>query len=276
MGDEYPVTEWRRTNRDAWDERVPLHCASKSYDLDAVVRGLDKLRPWEDEELGSLEGLSVVHLQCHIGTDTVGLARRGARVVGLDFSEPALRVASELAQHCGLRIDWVCSDVYDAVSALGERTFDVVYTGIGALCWLPDLERWAAVVSELLRPGGTLYLTEIHPMAEALGGDGRNIREDAIGTEFTLWDDEEGSYAAPDASFENNATWSMIHPLSEVLSALLVTGLEIKLFHEFDVTPSPTPWLELGDDGLYRFPAGMLRFPLTYSIRATLPGPPSQ
>jgi len=261
-GDE----DWRSTNRARWDERVPAHAASAFYDLDAIVAGRDDLRPWEDAELGSLEELDAVHLQCHIGTDTVALARRGARVVGLDFSQPALEVASSLAERCGLAIDWVHADVYDAVAALGGKRFDVVYTGIGALGWLPDVHRWAAVVAELLRPGGALYLTELHPMWGALIDDGRTICQHAINAEFTLWDDD-GSYAAPDEAFSRNKAWERLHSLGEVLSAVLESGMRVELFHEFDVTPSPTPWLERGEDGLYRFPEGTWRFPLAYSLR---------
>lgn len=265
-------SEWRGTNRAVWDERVPAHAASSEYDLDDIVAGRDRLRPWEPAELGPIDGLDLVHLQCHIGTDTVALARRGATVTGVDFSAPALAVAADLADRCGLEIEWICSDVYEAGAAVGGRTFDVVYTGIGALCWLPDLEPWARVVAGLLRPGGRLYLTEVHPMADALAEDGHCIGEDAIGTEFTLYD-VQGSYAAPDAMFTNTTSWNRLHPVSDVLSAVIDAGLRIELFHEFDVTPAPTPWLERDDDRLYRFREGMWRFPLTYSLRARLPGP---
>ena len=104
-----------------WEERVLAHAASSLYDLDGVVNGRDDLRPWEDGELGSIDGLDLIHLQCHIGTDTVALARRGARTVGLDFSPAALAVAANLAERCRLDIDWVCADAYDAMTAAGGR-----------------------------------------------------------------------------------------------------------------------------------------------------------
>jgi SAM-dependent methyltransferase len=250
-----------------WDERVPVHAASDLYDLDGLVAGRDDLRPWEDRELGPLSGLDVVHLQCHIGTDTVALARRGARTVGLDFSAAALAVAAPLARRCGLDIEWVCADVYDAAGALAGRSFDVVYTGIGALGWLPDLPRWAQVVATLLRPGGVLYLTEVHPMWVALGDDGRTIREHAFDAPFTSWNDQ-GSYAAPDAVFEHNESWQRLHALGDVLSAVIDAGLRLELVHEFDVTPAPTPWMQRREDGLYHFRDDQFRFPVCYSLRA--------
>jgi SAM-dependent methyltransferase len=260
--------DWRTENRAMWDERAPAHAASPLYHLDRVVDGRDDLRPWEDRELGSIDGLELIHLQCHIGTDTVALARRGARTVGLDFSPSALAVAADLAARCGLDIDWLCSDVYDAVEAVDGRTFDVVYTGMGALGWLPDLDRWAQVVARLLAPGGFLYVTELHPMWVALVKDGRTVCQDAIDADFARWDGAQGSYAAPESMFANTASWERLHSISDLLSAVLDAGLRIELFHEYDVTPSPTPWLERGEHGLYRFPDGMHRFPLTYSLRA--------
>jgi len=182
-------------------------------------------------------------------------------------SGPAYAMAAQLAHRCRLSIEWVGADVYDAVAAVGGRRFDLVYTGVGALGWLPELPGWARTVAGLLRPGGALYLLELHPMWAALVDDGRTICQHAIDAEFTRWDDE-GSYAAPEEVFDNNKGWERLHSIGDVVSAVLEAGLHLELFHEFDVTPSPTPWLERGHDGLYRFPAGMLRFPLCYSLRA--------
>ena len=119
--------------------------------------------------------MDLVHLQCHIGSDTIAWARRGARVVGLDFSDEAIAVATDLSKRCELDVEWVQANVYDAVEALRGRTFDGVYTGVGALGWLPDLKPWAEIVHSLLKPGGVLYLVELHPMWVALVSDGTTI-----------------------------------------------------------------------------------------------------
>jgi SAM-dependent methyltransferase len=261
--------EWLETNRRLWDEMAALHPSTALYDVDGLVAGRDDLRPWEDAELGPVAGLDLVHLQCHIGSDTIAWARRGARVVGLDFSAPALAAARDLAARCGLDLEWVEADLYGAPDALGGRTFDVVYTGVGALGWLPDLARWAEVVHTLLRPGGVLYLVELHPMWLALIENGTTICQDALGAAYTRWD-EPGrvSYADPARPLASVSSFERLHAISEVQSAVLEVGLTIELFHEFDVTPAPTPWLELGPDRLYQFPPGQLRFPLTYSLRA--------
>lgn len=262
---------WLETNRRLWDEMAAIHPSTALYDVDGLAAGRDDLRPWEDTELGPVLGLDLLHLQCHIGTDTIAWARRGARVVGLDFSTEAITAARELSARCGLDVEWVQANVYDAVAAVGERTFDVVYTGIGALGWLSDLGRWAEVVRALLKPGGVLYLVELHPMWVALIEDGATVCQDALGAAYTRWDEPDRvSYADPDHPLSAVSSFERLHSISEVLTAVLDAGMTIELFHEFDVTPAPTPWLE-PRGRLYGFPEGKPRFPLSYSLRAGLP-----
>lgn len=272
MADRSEGQGWLATNRELWDEMASVNASTELYDLEGLVAGRDDLRPWEDTELGPVAGLDLVHLQCHLGSDTVAWARRGANVVGVDFSTTALDVARELSRRCRLDIEWVESDVHEATVALGGRTFEILSTGIGALGWLPDLDRWTEVVASLLAPGGVLYLVELHPMWVALNEDGGVVGQEAIDARFTRWDEDvRVSYAAPDRALAHVSSFERLHAISEVLSAVLGAGLVIELFHEFDVTPAPTPWLERGNDRLYRFPAGRARFPLTYSLRARRP-----
>jgi len=205
---------------------------------------------------------------CHIGTDTLSWARHGARVVGLDFSPASLEVARSLADDCGLAAEWICADVYDAPAALGGRRFDVVYTGIGALVWLPELGPWARAVADLLRPGGVLYLVEIHPMVGAVAVDGRTIVTDVLGAEFRALNERGGTYAAPGAELTNSLAYERQHGLGEVVSAVIEAGLTIELFHEHAATNAPWPWTERGEDGLYRLPAGFPAYPLAYSLLA--------
>lgn len=260
---------WRERNHALWQEMATLHPRTALYDVDAIVEGRDDLRPWEPGELGPVDGAHLLHLQCHIGTDTIGWARRGARITGLDFSANALAAAAELSERLGIEAEWVESDVYDAVSALGGRTFDVVYTGIGALVWLPDLVAWARVVRALLRPGGRLYLAEIHPMWQAMVEDGERLCQHAIDAPFTLWEqDQVESYAAPGIPLAATASHQKLHALGDLMTALLDEGFTIELFHEQDVTPAPSPWMERRADGLYHFREGAYRFPVCFSLLA--------
>ena len=254
-------------NRAFWDERVPIHTASDFYDVEGFKAGANTLRPFELEEVGDVSGRSLVHLQCHFGLDTLSWARLGASVTGLDFSAPAVEAARAVAADTGLDAQFVAASVYDAPQALGERRFDIVYTGLGALNWLPDIKAWAEVVARLVAPGGFLYLSEFHPIADVFGDDDLTIEHDYFQTEPLTFDDP-GTYADLEARTEHNRTEEWVHPLGEVVSAVIDAGLAIELLHEHDHTLFPRwPFLEQHGD-VYRCPAGQPRVTLMYSLRA--------
>lgn len=259
-------------NRARWDEAAPLHAASEFYDLDGMRAGRHDVRPFEVAELGSVAELDLIHLQCHLGTDTLSWARRGARVVGLDFSAKAVEIATRLANECRLDAEFVCADVYDARHAMGDRVLDVVYTGIGALNWLADLHAWAGVVADLLRPRGVLYLAEIHPIVIGVVNDGRTITHDILDAPYLRWEEKGGTYAVADATMRNTVTYERPPSVAEVISAVLDAGLVLELFHEHSYTNGPRPWMVRGTDGYYRLPAGWPKYPLMYSLLARKPG----
>jgi 2-polyprenyl-3-methyl-5-hydroxy-6-metoxy-1,4-benzoquinol methylase len=254
-------------NRAWWDERVPLHVGSAFYDVKGFKAGGSTLRPCEVEEVGDVSGRSLVHIQCHFGLDTLSWARRGARVTGLDFSKPAIEAASALAAEVGLEAEFVTASVYDAAGALGAHRFDVVYTGLGALNWLPDLHRWANVIVDLLRPDGVLYLSEFHPITWVFGDDQPTLENDYFQRE-PLAIEEPGTYADLDAPTEHNDTEEWQHTLGDIVSAVLDAGLTLELLHEHDYTLFPR-WPFLNQVGTtYRIPAGRPRLPLMFSLRA--------
>ena len=263
---------WREANRASWDERVPIHVGGDFYGVEAFKAGEEHLRPFEIEEMGDVSGKDLLHLQCHFGKDTLGWARRGARVTGLDFSAPALEAARGLAAEMGLDAEFVQSDVYEANEALDSRTFDVVYTGIGALIWLPDIRRWAEVVAGLVRPGGFLYLSELHPFTDIFGDDDLAVEHDYFHRdEPDVWD-EPGTYADFDAETTNNLTYEWSHTLADVVTALIEAGLALEFLHEHDYTLFPRwPFLEKSGFDTYRLPEGKPRIPLMYSLRAEKP-----
>jgi SAM-dependent methyltransferase len=256
-------------NRNYWDERVPIHVASEFYDVEGFLAGKSSLRAFEIAELGSVEGLDLVHLQCHFGLDTLSWARLGARVTGLDFSAPAVAAARDIARRAGLEAEFVEADVHDAVAVLDGHRFDIVYTGLGAITWLPDVGRWAAVVAGLLRPGGRLYLAEFHPFSWVFGDEDLSIAHPYFG-DRQVTSDEPGTYADSAAQTEHNRSVAWDHGLGEVVSALIATGLRLEFLHEHDHTLFERwPFLERGGDGSYRLPAGVPSLPLMYSLLAT-------
>jgi 2-polyprenyl-3-methyl-5-hydroxy-6-metoxy-1,4-benzoquinol methylase len=234
-------------NRANWDSRVPHH--AKGYGLERFSHDPAHLSAevrFDRGRLGDIAGLDVAHLQCHIGHDTLSLARLGARVTGLDFSAPALAVARQLAVGCGATIEFVHADVHDAASVLGRERFDLVYTGLGALCWLPRVDQWAQVVAALLRPNGRLFLREGHPVLFALAdarSDGLLVLEHPYfevkgGTAFH----EPTTYVEHDTPLESPDTIQFNHGLGEVFNALWAAGFEITLFEEH----RSAPWNPLG------------------------------
>ena len=269
------MSDYVSVNRANWDSRVPHHLAAYGVERfrDDPTHISDVVR-FDLPRLGDLEGLDVVHLQCHIGTDTVSLARLGARMSGLDFSPAALAEARALAADLGLEVDFHCGDVYDAVPLLGAESFDLVFTGIGALCWLPSVARWAAVVAGLLKPGGRLFLREGHPVLWSLA----DPRPDGVvAIEYPYFEmasptvfDEPGTYADPDAMMANTVTHEWNHGLGEIVTALLSEGLTVTSLVEHD----SVPWealpgqMTLLDNGEWRLTDRPERLPHTYTLQA--------
>jgi SAM-dependent methyltransferase len=254
-------------NRAWWDERVPLHVASDFYDVEGFKSGASTLREFELDEVGEVSGRSLLHLQCHFGLDTLSWARRGARVTGLDFSEPAIEAARTLAQDTGLDAEFVVASLYDAPAALGDRRFDVVYTGLGALNWLPDIRKWAGVVARLVVPGGFLYLSEFHPFTWVFGDDDLTVEHDYFQREPFEFDDP-GTYADLAAATASNRTEEWQHTLGDVVTAVIDAGLRVELLREHDFTLFPRwPFLEQRG-GTFLQPEGRPRLPLIFSLRA--------
>ncbi|MEN3977116.1 class I SAM-dependent methyltransferase [Emcibacter sp. SYSU 3D8] len=263
-------------NRAYWDERVAIHVRSRFYDVDGFRDGRLSLGADEVRDLGDVRGQRLAHLQCHFGLDSLSWARLGAEVSGLDFSGPAIDAARGLARETGIAARFVQADVYDAPAVLG-RDFDIVYTGIGALCWLPDITRWAQAVAALLRPGGQLYLVEFHPANWGLdlnpAGETPEIRYDY----FTRHDGEPvdlaGSYAESGAPTAHNGTLQWNHNMGAVITALIRAGLAIREVRESDASYMRTfPFMEQGEDGHWRVPAGRPNMPMMYTLRAVREG----
>jgi SAM-dependent methyltransferase len=265
-------------NRASWDDRAAAHAASPSYDVSSFLKDptfLSRVVRFDLPLLGDISGARGVHLQCHIGTDTISLSRLGARMTGLDLSPASLAEARRLAAQLGAEVEFVESDVYHAVSALGGRTFDLVFTGIGALCWLPSIKRWAGVVAELLAPGGRLFMREGHPMLWGLEDD----RKDALlVTEYPYFErdeptieEEPGTYVETDVSFAHNLTHSWNHGLGEIISALLEEGMVLTGLVEHDSVPwAPFPELMERDElGEWRLIDRPWRLPHSYTLQAT-------
>ena len=270
------MDRFRRTNLDCWEERAPAHAASPDYHAEELATDpdfLSKVIRFDLPRLGSVTGLDVVHLQCHIGTDTISLAKLGARVTGLDFSPTALAQARALAARVGVEARFVESELYAAPEALGA-TYDLVYTGVGALNWLPDIAAWARVVAAVLRPGGRLHLREGHPVLWSLA----DPRPDGVlAIEYPYFEtpapsvfDEPGTYVRTDHEFVNNRTYEWNHGLGEIITALLEAGLRLTLLVEHDSVPwdAQPGLMDALPAGEYRLRDRPERLPHSYTLQA--------
>ena len=261
-------------NRANWDDRVPIHVASAFYDVEGWLAAPHGPRQRELDALGDVAGLDLVHLQCHFGLDTLAFAHAGARVTGLDFSAPAVTEATRLAARAGLadRARFVEADVLDAAAALSPATFDVVYVSLGALCWLPSIERWAAQVAALLRPDGRLYLHDVHPLAWALADDDVRVEHGYFEEGAPFVDDSDVTYTDGDATVAHSRSYEWNHSIGEIVNAVVGHGLAVERLVEHDWTVwQRFPWLVETGPHRWEAPADHPRLPLTFTLLARRP-----
>jgi SAM-dependent methyltransferase len=270
------VDEYLQTNLENWESRVPVHTGPQGYDLERYLAdpaALSSVVALDAPNLGDLTGQRAVHLQCHIGTDTLSLARLGAEVTGVDFSPSALAAARQLAERAGPPVRFVQATV-DEVPERLPGTFDLVYTGVGALNWLPSAQRWARIVSGLLRPGGRLYLREGHPMLYTLD-DERDDRELVVRDPYfetpepQRWESAV-SYTGSPQRLAQPVTYEWNHGLGEVVQAVLDAGLRLTRLEELRELEWPFfDWMEPTERGGFILPEGDERLPLMYRLEAT-------
>jgi len=271
------IDEYTAANRANWDDRVAVHWEPDGYDAQRFIEEPDRISDvvrFDSRVLGDVAGRRLLHLQCHFGMDTLSWARLGAMVTGVDFSGPAIDAARRLSTESGTPGRFVLSELYDAPEALDE-CFDIVYTGVGAINWLPDIAGWARVVAHFLEPGGTFYIREGHPMLWCL----EERADEQLVVKFpyfeipdpVAWDDD-ATYAGS-GTIANTRTYEWNHGIGEIFTALTDAGLRIERLREYrELEWQGLPHMELGDDGLWRLPPHQRNLvPLMFAITATKP-----
>ena len=272
------MDEHRSVNRAHWDEATDVHIASEFYDVASFKAGQSRLHAIERAELGDVRGKTLLHLQCHFGMDTLSWARLGADVTGIDFSERAIAEARALSAELDIPARFLVSDLYELPSNL-DGTFDIVFTSYGAIYWLPDIKRWGEIAASYVKPGGTFYIAEFHPVGFMFDTDfsGESREKDYVRRYPYFHEadpilDESSDYADPTAAMKNVLTFSWSHSMSDILNALISGGLQIEHFHEFNYsTVRQFPFLEQREDGNWHVPKGMHDMPMLFSIKARKP-----
>lgn len=269
MGDQ---EKYYDENRRLWDKLTAINARSAMYDLEGFRLGQNTLDPIEIEELGDVRGKSVLHLQCHFGQDTMSLARMGARVTGVDFSEEAIKLAKSLSSELNIPAEFVCCNIYDLPRHLNKK-FDIVFTSAGVLCWIADLSRWAQLIESYLKMDGIFYIREFHPVACVFDNEKATELKACMSyfhsNQPAAWDND-GSYSDHQAKLDQPCkSYEWQHPMADVINSLLGAGLKIEFLHEFSFCSYDCyPFLEKGGDGRWRFPGGRELIPLMFSLKA--------
>jgi len=266
------MEEYFQANKESWDQLALLHEDAPFYDLDGFKQGKDRLRAIELEELGDVAGKSLLHLQCHFGLDTLAWARRGAIVTGVDISEKAIALARSLSDELDIPAAFHCANIYQLRDVLAGQ-FDIVFTSYGVLHWLPDLQRWAAVIAHYLKPGGIFYIVEDHPTFRIF----RANEHDGFRVERPYFFSPEPEMFVSDKSYagvegETRTTYIWNHHMGEILNSLIGAGLRIEFLHEFPFAArAKFPHMVQGDDGWWRLPERHGTIPFLFSLQARKP-----
>lgn len=265
---------FKQSNRQTWDERADIHAEDRTgfYAIDAFLAGEDTLYPIEKAEIGDVSGLKLAHFQCHIGIDTLCLARRGAAVTGIDFSPRAIGQARSLAARAGLDARFVEGEVYDAPALIGDD-FDMVFTSWGTITWLDDIAAWAAAVAGALKVGGRFYFADSHPGVmshEEVDGAIRARYDWRSAKERPERFDAPTTYTGDETPLATAHTFEWMRGVSDVIGALLKAGMRLDWLHEHELLPFKLfPMMTPAGDRLFKLPPGVPRMPLALSLQAT-------
>ena len=261
------MKDYIKINKQTWNNKTAVHIDSDFYDNDNFIKGKSTLNSIELDLLGDVNGKKILHLQCHFGQDSLSLARMGAKVTGVDLSDRAIAKAQELNIQLQLDAQFICCDIYDLPNHLND-TFDIVFTSYGTIGWLPDLNKWSAVISQFLKPEGKFVMAEFHPVVWMFDTNFKEVFYSYFNIKPII-ENESGTYADQYSEIESQTiTWN--HPTSEVLNALINAGLEINAFNEFDYSPyNCFNETEEFETGKYRINHLGNKIPMIFSILAT-------
>lgn len=253
-------------NKDLWNKRTEVHVNSEFYDMPSFLKGKNSLNSIELNLLGDVNGKSILHLQCHFGQDTLSLARMGAKVTGADLSDKAIGKAKDLAKQLELEATFICSDIYELPKNLDEK-FDIVFTSYGTIGWLPDLDKWAAVIVNHLKPGGRFIMADFHPVVWMFDNDFKGVGYNYFNS-GPINEVEQGTYADRDANLNSEYVgWN--HSTAELLSSLLKAGLTLQTYQEFDYSPyNCFRHMEEFAPGKFRIKHLENKIPMVYALEA--------
>jgi SAM-dependent methyltransferase len=258
--------QYFEANKAGWNKRTMIHKDSSMYDVPSFKKGKSSLNKIELEELGGVRNKTLLHLQCHFGLDTLSWAREGAIVTGIDLSDEAIKIAKELSEELNLPAEFICCNVYDSLQYIKQQ-YDIVFTSYGVIGWLPDLNKWANIIVQCLKPGGIFYMVEFHPVVWMMDENFQHIKYH-YHNEAVIAEEQSGTYTDRNADI-HYTEYSWNHSLSEVLNSLTEHGLIIRHFNEFNFSCyNCFNNIVQGEDGYWRVKGLENKIPMMYSVKA--------
>lgn len=275
MNDDGPPSRDQslQINRRHWEEVCEHHSDCSYYDVERFLQTRCSLSSIEVSEVGNIDALAGMHLQCGIGLDTISLTGLGADMLGVDFAESAIGIARRLARECEVGTRFEQSDVFEA-GAKWQGNFDFVYTSHGVLRWLPCLEKWGRSIAALLKPGGFFYIFEIHPLVYRL----QSVSQGIVALGGNYFDigprvkHRSETHVGPLPAVENSLLVHFDWKTSDILNALLEADLQLEFYNEHIGTSYSRKGLipELRDN-LWHLNGSEVPMPLAFSLRARKP-----
>lgn len=261
------ASDYIEINRETWNKKTEVHLNSTFYDVESFIKGKSSLNRIELDLLGDVTGKSILHLQCHFGQDTISLGRMGAKVTGIDFSDEAIKAAKDLVNKANIDANFICCDIYDLPKYLDEK-FDIVFTSYGTIGWLPDINKWAGIISRYLKQDGKFVFVEFHPFVWMFDDKFEKIEHNYFNVEPII-ETYSGTYADKNSSIvQKTVGWN--HSLDEVLSNLMKNGLSLDSFSEYDYSPyNCFNGMEESEPGKFRFAHLQNKIPLVYSLKCS-------
>lgn len=261
------MKDYANINKKWWNEVTPIHAKSKLYNLDGFKKGDSSLISIEKDEVGKVNGKSLLHLMCHFGMDTLSWAREGAIVTGVDISDKAICLAKKLSKEVKIPAKFICSDIYDLPNILDQK-FDIIFTSYGVLCWIKNLKKWARLIRQYLNKGGFFYIAELHPFTNILSFDFKIYYK--YFKKGPYIDDSSGTYTDWNENVKG-ITYEWSYTISDVINVLIGEGLKIEYVHEFpfsmyDQFPG---FMEQNEKGQFILKDKSIQIPLLFSLKAS-------
>jgi 2-polyprenyl-3-methyl-5-hydroxy-6-metoxy-1,4-benzoquinol methylase len=261
------------TNIKLWNELAAHHSRLPAYGYELLAAGGITLHHLEREAVGNVEGKRLLHLMCHIGTDSLSWVRLGATVTGVDFSSQAIEVAIKFSRDLQLSASFANCGIEEIGNRLPHRSWDLIIATYGVLEWIPNLHSVVASIKDLLAPKGTLLIIDAHPLANSLWEakdcphGSVHLGDSYFSTTRPQRQVMRGSYVDREIKLQHTVNYKWRHSIADLINAVVEAGLELTLLREHPFLHyQKFPDMVCDSEGFWHLP--QLNLPLMLELRA--------